>query len=124
MVARALFLWLLMVSPPPMRTRVPEDLEGAWNWHYIHPQYAGGRSSCLGGPTTGNSGGNPGRPRRCERVSVGSSYLLAIVTFVTRRPDASKLVSQKTCLHVLCGALRGTDATQLKCFHRNGCFPT
>ena len=80
---------------------------------FIHSMLVVGHLA-LGVPTTGNSGENPGRPRRCERVSVGSSYLLAIVAFVTRRPDASKLVSQKTCLHVLCGVLRGTDATLLK----------
>jgi hypothetical protein len=70
----------------------------------------------LGVPITGNTGENPGRPRRCDQVILGSAYLSAIVTprqgeGMTRRPDASELGSQKTCQRVPRGVLRGTVAS-------------
>ena len=61
--ARALFFSLGRLGEPYPGSGV---LVGGLQSQYSSSQCVGDRSPLLGGLTTGNTGANPGRPRRCE----------------------------------------------------------
>ena len=66
---------------------------------------------------TGNSGANPGRPRRCNRAIQGQPLPIGPLPRRKGRGEkagqTSELGSQKTYQRVTCGPLRGTWAAEV-----------